>query len=133
MTKAYVLGFFLLINLSISLYGQTAVTTQPVKDPFSNPVILSHYPIAKLQNIQAVDSVKFNTIVYYYTKSFIVEKIDCVECISTDLSTFDISKYEYLRKRTERFTRDFPKQGFKITLLSIDEQEYKLPYQLLPQ
>jgi hypothetical protein len=133
MTKNLFLSLFSVIAINVSLFGQTSVLSHPDNDPYSNPVILSHYSFDKLQSIQAKDSVKFNTIVYYYTKSFIVEKIDCVECISTDLSTFDISKYEYLRKRTERFTRDFPKQGFKITLLSIDEQEYKLPYQLLPQ
>jgi hypothetical protein len=128
-----ILSLIVFLSINVSLLGQTSVLSHPDNDPYSNPVILAHYPFEKLQNIQAIDSVKFNTIVYYYTQSFMVEKIDCFDCIQTDLSTFDISKYEYLRKRSERFTREFPKQGFKITLLSIDEQAYKLPYQLLPQ
>lgn len=99
-------------------------------DPFSNPVLLSHYSLQELQQMKLQDSVKFNSIVYYYTQSFIVEKIKCEECPFFDKELFDISKYEHLRKKNLRYQKVFWKQGFKLILLSVDELKYKLPIHL---
>ncbi|MCK6648346.1 MAG: hypothetical protein L6Q66_01710 [Bacteroidia bacterium] len=125
MLKKYYSSIIVIISLSFSLAGQT---TAKKNDPYSNPVILKHYSVSELQQIEASDSVKFNSIIYYYTQSFIIEKVDCPTCEEeVDINKFDISKYEYLRKRSERFVRDAEKYGIKLTLLSIDELVYKLP------
>ncbi|MBI3517983.1 MAG: hypothetical protein HY062_01315 [Bacteroidetes bacterium] len=96
-------------------------------DPFENRVILNHYSLQELQSIQQTDTLKFNKIVYYFTKSFIFEAQECLKCDPVTSSTFDVSKYEYLRQKSTRYTRSFGKYGFKLTLLSIDELQYKLP------
>jgi hypothetical protein len=120
--KKIILVFFLLLNSQIK-----SQTTYAKFDPFTNPVILSHYTVIELQNYQINDTAKFNAIVYYYTQSFIVEPLICDECPAFDPATFDVSKYEYIRKKSERYIRDFYKYGFKITMLSVDELKYKLP------
>jgi hypothetical protein len=96
-------------------------------DPFTNPVILKHYSVNELQSIQSTDSVKFNSIVYYYTQSFSIVKVDCPTCENVNIAKFDVSKYEYLRKKNERYVRHAEKYGFILTLLSIDELTYQLP------
>ena len=111
--------------LSTGLQSQTLVEKYP--DPFKNKVILSHYSVSQLQQIHATDSMKFNVINYYYNQSFIIEHVDCVNCTPINLTDFDITQYEHLRKRHERVTHSFYKFGFKLTLLSIDELTYKLP------
>ena len=117
----FVCCFFLAKNSS----AQTSSTKYT--NPYTNPVILSHYSIQDLQQIENQDSIKFNSIVYYYTQSYLIEPIICDECPVVDINTVDVSQYEYLRKKTERHTRDLYKYGFKITLLSVDELKYKLP------
>jgi len=117
----FVCCFFLTKNSS----AQTSSTKYT--NPYTNPVILSHYSIQDLQQIENQDSIKFNSIVYYYTQSYLIEPIICDECPVVDINTVDVSQYEYLRKKTERHTRDLYKYGFKITLLSVDELKYKLP------
>lgn len=102
--------------------------TSPV-DPFQHPVILQHYDALKLATLQQTDTLKFKTIVYYYTQSYIFEAVDDNSPTPQAESTFDVSKYEYLRKKDKRYERYFEKYGFKLTLLSIDELVYKLPIQ----
>jgi hypothetical protein len=110
-------------------FAQLSEPASMLNDPFSNPVILSHYSVSELNQIYQSDSLKFKTIEYYYTKSFIVEAISCTECRDFDPSTFDVSLFEYFRIKTQRFERTFNKYGFKLILLSIDELEYKTPVQ----
>lgn len=98
-----------------------------VSNPFENPVILNHYTVQDLQSLQQTDTTKFNSIIYYYTSSYIFEETQCNNCIPVNTSNFDVSEYEYLRQKTSRYTRDFWKYGFKLTLLSINELTYKLP------
>lgn len=119
----------LLLQLSIFTFLKTNAQVDFDKkiDPFSNSVILNHYSVGELQSIQTNDSVKFNTIVYYYTQSFSVQKVDCPTCDDVDISKIDISNYEYMRKKSERYVRHAEKYGFIITLLSVDELTYKLP------
>jgi len=119
------LFFFLAVFFANKIVAQN--TSTKYTNPYTNPVILSHYPVQELQQIETQDSVKFNSIVYYYTQSFLIEAIVCDECPTTDINTVDVSTFEYLRKRSERHSRDFYKYGYKITLLSIDELKYKLP------
>ncbi len=111
-----------LFLLSITLKAQTASA-----GPFHNQVILKHYSVQDLQAMQQTDTLKFKTICYYYTQSFIFKSVACTSCQQITAETFDVSQYEYMRKKTTRFTRHFEKYGFEITFLSIDELLYKLP------
>lgn len=94
---------------------------------FDNPVILKHYTVQELKNYQINDSLKFNTIVYYYSQSFSVEKMTCNECPDFNPETFDVSDYEYLRDKEKTINRGFYKYGFKLTLIPINKLKYKLP------
>ena len=96
----------------------------------ANKVILKHYTFEQLQELKTIDSVKFNTIHYYYKKSFILTTIPCTECVEFDLADFDISWVEKLRKKSTRVEYTFDKYGVKVILLSIDELVYKLPIHL---
>lgn len=118
--KLFIAIFFYI--LCYSAKGQNIAS-----NPFENPVILSHYSVQDLQSLQLNDSIKFNRIVYYYTSSFIFEESECNDCSPVSLVNFDVSDYEYLRQKNARYTRNFWKYGFKITLLSINELIYKLP------
>lgn len=108
--------------MSSTINGQTSVS-----NPFENPVVLNHYSIQDLQSLQQTDTIKFNSIVYYYTSSYIFEERKCNDCVPISADNFDVSEYEYLRQKTSRYTREFKKYGFKLTLLSINELTYKLP------
>ncbi|MBA4239973.1 MAG: hypothetical protein C0448_04575 [Sphingobacteriaceae bacterium] len=118
--KIFTLIFFYL--LSITINGQTSNS-----NPFENPIILNHYSVQDLQSLQQTDTAKFNSIVYFYTSSYIFEETECNNCIPVSAINFDVSEYEYLRQKTSRYTREFKKYGFKLTLLSINELTYKLP------
>lgn len=97
-----------------------------LQDPFQNYAVLQHYTTQELSSIQQTDASKFNSICYYYTQSFLLENVTC-NCTPQTLATFDISEYEYMRKKDSRTVRVFEKYGFKLTLLSINELVYKLP------
>jgi hypothetical protein len=118
--KAFV--FFIFLLYITPLKGQITL------DPYQNSVILNHYSVQDLQSIQQTDSIKFKTICYYYTQSFVFEQTECIGCTSTiTINEFDISQYEYMRLKDKQFTRYFEKYGFKVTFLSIDQLTYKLP------
>jgi hypothetical protein len=106
---------------------QTIKSQTGIIDPYQNPVILIHYSVPELQYYQNNDSLKFKTIRYYYTESFVFESVPCNSCTPKNLADFDVSEYEYLRLKSKRFNRHFEKYGFKLTLLSIDELIYRLP------
>lgn len=118
--KIFILIFFYF--LSITINGQISTS-----NPIDNPVILNHYTVQDLQSLQQNDTTKFNSIIYYYTSSYIFEERKCNECVPISAENFDVSEYEYLRQKNTRYTRDFWKYGFKLTLLSINELTYKLP------
>lgn len=128
-TYAYLILFVVIFNIKVKSQVATILEadSELFDNTFNNPVLLSHYTIDELKQLKLDDSLKFKTINYYYTKSFIIEKIDCNNCLQQDIKSFDVSKYEYLREKQKRRMRVFSKYGFKLTLLSIDELEYKLP------
>jgi hypothetical protein len=95
-------------------------------DPFQNYAIRLHYDSLELLTIQQSDPSKFNSIQYYYTQSYEFETTECL-CTPSSADTFDISQYEYLRKKNVRVERYFEKYGFKLTLLAINEMTYRLP------
>lgn len=95
-------------------------------DPFQNYAIRLHYDSLELATMQQDDPAKLNSILYYYTQSYVFETTECL-CTPPSVDTFDISQYEYLRKRNIRVERYFEKYGFKLTLLAINEMTYRLP------
>lgn len=95
-------------------------------DPFQNYAIRLHYDSLELVSIQQNDSSKFNSIRYYYTQSYVFETVECL-CTPPSAATFDISQYEYMRKKNVRVERYFEKYGFKLTLMAINEMPYRLP------
>lgn len=98
----------------------------PIQD-YWPPVLFNHYTTAQLEFMRDNDTLKYRTILYYYTQSFILEPIDCNDCIPFIADQFDINKYEQFRQQSTRYVRVYEKYGFKLTLLSIDELVYKLP------
>ena len=95
-------------------------------DPFQNYTIRQHYDSLELVAMQQNDPAKLSSLLYYYRQSFEFETTDCL-CTPPLADTFDISQYEYLRKRNVRVVRYFEKYGFKLTLLAINEMTYRLP------
>jgi hypothetical protein len=104
---------------------QTKAQTN-LTDIFQNYAVRLHYDSLDLATIQQSDSAKFNAIRYYYTQSYLFETVECL-CTPPSADTFDISQYEYLRKKNVRVERYFEKYGFKLTLMAINELHYRLP------
>ena len=109
--------FFLLIFCQVKLIAQFSF----------NPVILSHYDSIEIALMQSNDTTKFNTVLYYYTQSFIIDTVVCSDCLPFNVNEFDVSKYEQFREKNTRYIRKYNKQGFQLTLLSMNELLYKLP------
>lgn len=117
MHKPIVIFFFLFIS-QVKLHAQSSYT---------NPVILSHYDSIEIALMQSNDTTKFNTVLYYYTQSFIIDTVVCSDCLPFNVNEFDVSKYEQFREKNTRYIRKYNKQGFQLTLLSMNELLYKLP------
>lgn len=114
---------------SVNAFGQTALPgSETARQNQPNTAMLAHYTLDELADLQTSDSLKYKSIFYYYTQSFIIEPFDCTDCVNAAVvSSFDVSKYEEFRMPSVRYTRVFDKYGFKLTLLSVDELVYKLP------
>jgi hypothetical protein len=95
-----------------------------LQQALSNPVIMQHYTQEQLEELALNDTTELNSIVYYFTASFIVEPIQCFDCLPFDSTMFDISKYEHLRKRDTVYTREFGKYGFRLTFVPINQLPY---------
>lgn len=117
----------LFLCLVFLILGFAVDAQTPSLNPFQNQVILKHYSVQDLQAMQQADTLKFKTICYYYTQSFSFKSKKCDGCPPVTVDMFDVSEYEYMRKKDKRFTRHFEKYGFEITFLAIDELQYKLP------
>jgi hypothetical protein len=115
--------FFSLLFIYCFLHIQSQTGTQPA---FQNYAIAQHYDSLELATIQQTDTAKFSAICYYYMQSYIFETAEC-NCTPPSATTFDVSQYEYLRKKNVRSERYFEKYGFKLTLLSVNEMPYRLP------
>ncbi len=126
MKKFYSKFTFYFLLFAINALAQTTANAKKI-DPYTHPIILSHYSTSDLLMLETTDSIRFKTIVYYYTQSFILEKIDCFDCLQVDLRYFDVSKVESFRKKNERYERIVDKYGVKMTLLATDELVYKMP------
>jgi len=98
---------------------------------YFDPRLLNHYTEAELSELQAAYPDKYQTALYYYTGSYMLELTDCNNCVPVNPSTFDIAPYEHLRKKSERAVHDFEKHGFRLILLATDELAHKLPIHLI--
>lgn len=107
--------------------AQTELVSDPVHLIHKDHAIWKHYTKDQLIEMQQTDTLKLRTIIYYYSESYILTPIPCTNCVEYNLKKFDVSKVEKYRKKSERFEHDFEKYGVHLTLLSIDELEYKLP------
>lgn len=116
--------------ISLMLFGLFPILLNAQTNSDYDPRLLNHYSVIQLDDIRANDTVKFNTIVYYYTQSFTTEVFQCNGCGTQDTLTFDIEPYEYLRKPHERVTVKL-KSGIILTLLATDELLYRTPIQQL--
>lgn len=118
------LSFIVLCFAAMRLSAQS-----PASSPSADPRLLNHYSQEELNEMEKNDITKFNTVVYYYTRSYTVENIDCNGCTPRDTAAFDISEFEHFRKANERVVMTYKKYGIRLTLFSVDELKYKLPTQ----
>ena len=98
-----------------------------------NPVIMHYYSLQQLQELENTDTAALNSVIYYFTQSFIVEPIQCNDCLPFDSAHFDVAKYEYLRLPDQTFIRTFDKYGFKLILFPVSEMPYYYPIQHVPK
>lgn len=87
------------------------------------PILHEKYTELELKEIKEKEPQKMNLLIYYYGKSFLIENLDCNNCLRKDPRTIDISRYEAHRKVHQRWVHDFEKWGLRLTLLAIDELE----------
>lgn len=115
--------------------GVTSVrlSAQTMEQALSNPVIMHYYTPEQLQELITADSNEFRSVVYYFTLSYRVERIECFECIPFDSATFDVTKFEHLRLQDSVYTREFDKYGFKLTLYPISSLPYEYAIHQVPQ
>ena len=117
----------ILYIITFTGYAQESNVFKPSADPVSNPVILKYFNPQQVENMRLNDTLAYNTLIYVLTESFSLEKLTCTDCSETDLQFIDVMDWEYLRKNNETVTAEFPKYGFKITLVPVEEMKYRLP------
>lgn len=123
--------FFLILFTpfcSLSQNENSVVSKEIIEFP---KILLNYYSIDEINDIKVNDSLKFNTLCYYYTSSFEIEKINCDECMSFDSKDFDINIYEHKRLENENVSIENIKYGFRLTLIAEKDLKYKLPIHLI--
>lgn len=118
------------ILLSGGLFTSTAMAQASVNNALYDARLLNHYSEEELSLMKTETPDKYTAVVYYYTQSYTIESLECFDCAPLDKSTFDISKYENLRKINEIAVFKNFKQGFTLYLTPINQLEYKLPIHL---
>jgi hypothetical protein len=113
------------LQLHAQVYGSDI---QGIKPEF-DPRVLNHYSIEELNDLKTNYPLDYAIFTYYLTKSYSLEITSCDGCTLIDPSTFDISKYEYLRKKDETVIYHANKLGFVLTVYSIQSLEYLTPQQ----
>ncbi|CAN5134612.1 hypothetical protein BH09BAC5_BH09BAC5_03730 [soil metagenome] len=126
------LYYRLIVVVFIVLSG-SKVSAQTAAEAMTHPVINQYYTPEQLLYLEQNDTAKLASIIYYFTQSFIVEPIQCSDCLPFDSLNFDISKSEYLRLDTTTYIRVFDKYGFKLILLPISEMPYYYDIQHVPE
>ena len=117
----------LLLSLGLALpFLSQAQSSGTIPNLPGNAVISSYYTDADLDEMANLAPQKLEAVWYYYTRSYILEILKCDDCLPFDPAHFDINKYEHLRQKDSRRIKNDPKYGFRLTLLSTEELEYKL-------
>jgi len=114
-----VVSAFLLLQGTSMLQAQTTAAAA-----MTHPVITKYYTAEQLLYMEHNDTAQLAAIIYYYTKSFTVVPVDCYDCLPFDSTTFDVTRFEYLRKTDETYSRSFDKYGFKLVLVPMSEMPY---------
>lgn len=127
--RAILLIFILLNGASCFAQVPAASSGQTPEYSFDKRLLL-HYSEEELLEMKNSNYQKYLVVEYYYTQSYIIELFSCTDCAPLDVSTFDISKMEEMRKKSERVEFTYNKYGYKLILLSRDELLYKTPYQI---
>lgn len=109
-----------------------SVSAQRMQEALNNPVIMHYYTAEQLQEIAAADTNELNAIVFYFTESFRVDSVECFDCVQSDLSMFDITKFEHLRQQDSVYTREFTKYGFTLTIYPVSALPYEYAIHQVP-
>jgi hypothetical protein len=124
-TILIIAGVFLGLPAQAQLYQKDVNAEKPGFDPR----MLNHYSEIELMDLQTNYPLDYNIFTYYLTQSYSLEITSCEGCNPVDPSTFDISKYEYLRKKDETVIYNDNKHGFILTIYAIQSLEYLTPQQ----
>lgn len=116
-----------LITLLFLMLVQTHLFSQNA-NVFENRIVLKHYTVQDLQQIQANDTLKFLYIKYFYIHSFTLQPVSCNDCPPYMPDLVDVSEYDYLRHDNYRVSYTDSTRGFKITLLSRKELEQLIKF-----
>src|SRR5688572_7884134 len=118
-------------NLFFALHvcAQNYKTDQSVITSGFDARLLIHYSEEELIDLQTNHPLDYAIFSYYLTQSYSLEITTCDGCGSIDPVFFDISKYEYLRKKDETVIYNDNKHGFILTVYSIQSLEYLTPQQ----
>lgn len=92
--------------------------------------LLLHYSQQEIDEIREYDNLKYQSVLYYYYHSFTLEFIECNDCIPFDTKTFDISRYEKYRKKSEPSLFKDVKRGIIVHLTPVEQMTFKLPIHL---
>jgi hypothetical protein len=125
--------FCLTMTVAVLCFLCSHAKAQTAAQAAQHPAIMKYYTLAQLENLEQLDTAELNSVVYYFTKSFIVEPIQCTECLPFDSASFDITKYEYLRQADQTYIRTFDKYGFKLILFPVSAMPYYYAIQHVPK
>jgi len=129
-TKRILLFCFMIVTTLSGIYSQSIMLTQgdPPTESY-DPRVLAHYSVTELEEMRTLTPNDYIIFTYFLTQSYSIEHMDCFECTPVNLQTFDITRYEYLRKKDETMIYEDPKHGFKLTLYSMQSLPYRTPQQ----
>ncbi len=125
--------FIALIIFASALIGVQAQSNVVANDNTPKPSydvrLLNHYSVDELIEMETLYPQDYKIFSYFLTQSYAIEMIDCSDCTKINPATFDISKYEYLRKKDINVIYEDPKHGFKLTVYSMRSLLYLTPQQ----
>jgi hypothetical protein len=92
-----------------------------------NKRLYNHYSYSELADLRDNSPGKYQSVCLYFLSSYTIQQVSCSNCTPEDLTRFDITPYEHLRKKHERVTVNREKYGYVLVLLSADELNYAIP------
>jgi hypothetical protein len=129
-TKNFLLLLIIFTSAMMYTYAQSAATVNGSAPTKTYDVrLLKHYSVNELIEMETLYPQDYKIFSYFLTESYSIESIDCSDCTKIDIATFDISDYEYLRKKDETVVYEDPKHGFRLTVYSMQSLRYLTPQQ----